>query len=423
MRKKWLINIALLFFSTLLGLFLAELVLRYMLFSSGKVFASLREASAYAIYVKNENEDFFTDDYWKLVDIFRNRDAIRSPQPLLGWTGFFNQETLMHVDAGKLNGRKAVLLYGDSFAYCIDSVRCFEDILNNDPAFVADHYLLNYGVGGYGVDQICLLFEETIEKFNDPFVIFSLLTTDMDRSMLSFRDGQKPYFQIIDGELELKGIPITLSSHDYIKQNPPHIRSFLFNRLRNSRLNPIKDPPEKNKAYIEKIETLNELILARVFTRLKDSGLDYVILIFQPEHHPESDWRLSFLRDLCDKYDVPYICDLDIRKTDSTYKSYDPYRYAVKGDGHPTSYMNTLIAKELERYILDFGYRDIIADRNKQWREVGTRKDIEYYKKEIMKSSEWLEHVKSKAEKRGISLDSMIYLDAKYKAEKEMTSR
>jgi hypothetical protein len=424
MKKKWLVNIALLLFSTCLALFLAELALRRMIFSSGPAFASLREASAYAIYVKNENEDFFNEDYWKLVEIFSKRNVNRNPQHLLGWVSFFDKKTLKHNDEEKLNGRRPVLLYGDSFAQCVESVRCFEDILNSDIDFSSGHYLLNYGVGGYGVDQICLLFEETVEKFENPFVVFSLLTTDMDRSMLSFRDAQKPYFQISDGKLELEGVPITLSSQEYVSQNPPEIRSYLLNRFRNSKLNPFKQSPEKTRAYREEILAMNELILARVFNQLKDSGLDYVILIFFPEHHPLSDWRLAFLRDLCDRYEVPYICDLDIRKADTAFATYDPFRYAIKDDGHPTTYMNELIAMDLKRYILEDDYAEIVGKQNdKRRRDLGTLKDLEYYKNQILKSSEWLEQVRSKAEEKGISLDSMIYLDALYMLEKEKALR
>lgn len=425
MKRKWFVNLTLLLISTLLGLFLAEMALRYMLFSSGKLFESLREPSAYAIYLKDKNEDFFNDDYWKLLDIFRNKVVIKHPQSLVGWAGYFDTETLDHFDQKNINGRRPVLLYGDSFAYCsdIDSIRCYEDYLNSDPDFTANHYFLNYGVGGYGVDQICLLFKETVDKFDNPFVIFSFLTSDIDRSMLTFRDGQKPYFQINNGELELKGVPITLSSKEYIRQNPPEIRSYLLNRFRNSILNPIKNRPEKSSAYIEEIKSLNELILARVFKRLNDSGIDYVILIFHPENRDLTDWRIIFLLDLCEKYNVPYICDMNIRNADSTFASYDPYRYAIKNDGHPTSYMNELVAREFKRYIMDTGYRDIVAERNYSWRKPEIVKDIEYYTNAIRHDSDWLEQVRLKAERNGIPLDSMIYLDAKYMVEKDMVSR
>lgn len=395
-----------------------------MLFSNSESFESLRDPSAYAVYPKEEYEDFHNEDYWKLLFKFWNRNDIENPQPLLGWWGFFNRETLKHNEEKNLRGRRPVLLYGDSFAKCVDSVRCFEDILNNDSAFNADHYLLNYGVGGFGVDQIYLLFEETANKFDNPFVVFSLLTTDMDRSMLQFRDAQKPYFVINEGRLELKGIPIEQKTSDYIKDNPPQITSYLFNRFRNSDVNPFRERIQRKKeACIEDIKGLNEMIIVRANEKLKNSGLEYVFLIFHPEHHPATEWRITFLRDLCDKYSIPSIFDLDIRENDSTYATYDPYRYAIKGNGHPTSYMNKLIARKLEQIILRYDDPEIVRKIYKTKSRPLAIKDIEYYQNKILSSPEWLEQVKEKAEKRKISLDSMIYLDAIYIMEKEKTSR
>ncbi|KPL15518.1 MAG: hypothetical protein AMS26_07430 [Bacteroides sp. SM23_62] len=424
MKKKWIGNLILLLISTVFALIVVELVFRFMLFSKSKSFESLRDPSAYAVYPKDDSEDFHNEDYWKLVYRFRNRNNIENPQPLLGWWGFFNRETLEHVDEEQMQARRPVLLYGDSFAKCVDSVRCFEDILNNDSTFSSDHYLLNYGVGGYGIDQICLLVEETVDRFENPFVIFSLLTADMDRSMLQFRDAQKPYFEIKGDKLELRGVPIDQSTDEFVKDNPPSIRSYLFNRFRNSILNPAKKQnQDKKEAYIEGIKELNEMIITRAHENLKKSGLDYVFLIFHPEHHAASEWRISFLRDLCDKHSIPSIFDLDIRENDSTYASYDPYHYAIRGDGHPTSYMNTLIARELKQIILGNDNLGIVKEINNRNLGSVVSRDIEYYKNQILSSPEWLEHMKEKAEIRGITLDSMIYLDAKYMMETKNSSR
>lgn len=348
MKKTWVFNIALSIISTVISLVFAEFLLRYMLFSDHDKFESIRDPAAYSINLKDNNENFFTEDYWKLNHQFRNGNNIETPQPILGWWGLFNQVTLEHLYHRELKDRRPVLLYGDSFARCVDSVLCFEEILNSDTLFSSRYYLLNYGVGGFGVDQICILFEETVESFDNPFVIISILTTDLDRSMLSFRDAQKPIFRIKDGILKLDGVPIKLSTKEYINQNPPQIFSYLFNRLRNSRINPFEQSEEKYRTYIEKIKLLNESILERILTNLKTLDLDYLFLIFQPEHHSLPDWRLTFLLNFCDEHEVPYICDLDIRKNDSTYTSYDPHRYAIKGDGHPTSYLNRLIVCELK---------------------------------------------------------------------------
>jgi hypothetical protein len=81
--------------------------------------------------------------------------------------------------------------------------------------------------------------------------------------------------------------------------------------------------------------------------------------------------------------------------------------------------MNALIARELKQIILGYDYLEIGKEINNMRLRSVALKDIEYYKNQILNSAEWLEHVKEKAKKRGISLDSMIYLDAKYMMETE----
>ena len=87
--------------------------------------------------------------------------------------------------ASYINNRRSVLLYGDSFTGCYSKGDCFEHILNGDEIFSKNNMLLNYGVGGYGVDQIYSRFKNSVDKYNNPFVVMSLMTLDLDRSILT----------------------------------------------------------------------------------------------------------------------------------------------------------------------------------------------------------------------------------------------
>jgi len=419
MKKSLVGNIILMILSIVITMILSEYIFRWVLFGDNEAFVSLRDPSYYATYIKHKNRDFHNEDYWKLNYLFNKKFNIEDPHPLLGRTGLFHKKTLNHFDQDKVKDRRPVLLYGDSYAACAGIAECFEDILNRDTAFAADYFLLNYGVAGYGVDQIYLLFKETVDKFENPFVIFSLLTEDLDRSMLNVRDAQKPYFVLTDKGLELQGVPITLSSRVFFEQNPPEINSYLWNKFKNSDLYPFVQNEEEKKEYIQKIKTLNKAILQEVFRKLKALNTDYVILIFQPEYHTHEDWRLTFLRELCQENEVPYICDLDVRNADSTFSTYDSFNYSIKGDGHPTSYANALLSKELKRYIFEPDYRKDVFARNANWKKRVITKGVEYFKKQIHNTPEWIEDIKSKAIDRGISLDSMITLDAQYMLNQE----
>jgi hypothetical protein len=413
MKKSFPGNIFLLVCSVIVTLIVAEFIFRWMLFGNARTFKSLREPSYYSNYIRHVPEDFYDEDYWKLNYIFKKKFKNEDPHPLLGWTVNFNKKTFIHNDSNKVGNKRPVLLYGNSFAMCVYLSKCFEEILNNDKDFAKGHYLLNYGVGGYGVDQIYLLLNETVDKFNKPFVVFSLLTTDMDRCMLSVRDAQKPYFVETDSGLKLQGVPITLASSEYFKKNRPKIKSYLFNKFRNSALNPFKNDERREKEYIEKIKSINKLILNKIFERLRESEIDFVVLLFHPVRHEKFGWRSLFLINYFYANDVPYIYDLELRERDTTYSTYNPDNYAIRNDGHPTTHSNTLISNEIKRYILDFDYRKTVLARNRERKDIATSQ-VEYYKYIILNSPDWLEKVKSKAIEKGISLDSMLLLDAEY---------
>lgn len=351
-KLKHALNIGLVLVSLLCALVTAEFALRGMLFSDVPLFAGLRDASLFSHRVPDRDGDFYGEDYWKLRWIFEHKNNIQEPQPLLGWWGFFDPRTLVYHQREQVEGRRPVLLYGDSFAQCVESEECFEDILNSHPGFAQDHFLLNYGVGGFGLDQIALLFHETVDRFEDPFVIFSLLTTDLDRSLLAFRDAQKPYFVLEGDRLSLQGTPITRSTADYLARNPPEIRSYLFNLLRNS-LGGVFPEADRAAAIKAQSKTLNTRILKGVLQRLNREEIEHVILVFHPQHHRADDWRLVFLREACERHGAECLFDEDIRVADVQRRGgeHNPFRYALPNDGHPTSYANQLVARELAAVI------------------------------------------------------------------------
>lgn len=418
MMGSWRAKIGLIFFSTLFTILLCEWIFRIILFGNGDYFEFLRQPSYYASYVTYGKNRVYRDDYWKLNYLFQREFNIEHPHPMLGWTGFFDRITLKHQDQERVGQKKPVLLYGDSFAMCAEEVPCFEDILNGDSAFSSGHFLLNYGVGGYGVDQIYLLFKETVGEFEKPFIIFSLLTTDMDRCMLSVRDAQKPYFTPTQNGIELNGVPIVLSSEAYFENNPPEITSYLFKKLQNTIIEPLFPDKQRAAEYRQEIQALNKLILEKVFVKLKEYENNFVVLIFQPEHHGMADWRLPFLRDLLEENEIPYICELDLRESDTTYSGYTASNYALPLDGHPTKHLNDMISNELRQFIQDSSYRDKVGRRNATWRERKPLRDLDYYKNLILKTPEWLEVVKAKAKAKNVPLDSMVAWDARYMIKK-----
>ena len=418
MSKKLKRNLAgflVLFVTLAIMAVMVEFVFRKMLFGDSPSFQHLRSAYFYSDHIRHKHEEFFNENYWKLNYRFNPTFNVKKPDSLLGWSGRFHANSREHFERGKVNHRRPVLLYGDSFAMCIDSTDCFHEILNADEEFKQEHYFLNYGVGGYGIDQIYLLFENTVDQFSTPFVVFSMLTTDMDRSMLSVRDSYKPYFEQTKNGLELKGIPIHKTSAQNHEENPPKIFSYVWNRIKSGKANPFPQSTRKERKYIERIKSLNREILLKAFDRLKKLGDNYVVLIFHPDYHPDDSWRLKFLEDLCKAHDIPYITDLNIRKKDLLTKAGAKPLYSIPGDGHPTSYTNKLVADEIKKVVLHDNFDKALILHNQEVFET----KVSTFKNAIINDSTWFVGVKKKALERGISVDSMVTLDAIYMAKQE----
>ena len=294
---------------------IAEIGFRAFLFSDAPLFSKLREPSIYAKIYPDDFSQIFSDDYWKLYYLFGGSEKPpKNPHPLLGWVGDFDRETLTHNQTGQIKKRRPVLLYGDSFAQCVEA-DCFQDQLNQDSTFAKDHYFLNYGVGGFGVGQIYTLFTETVNKYEKPFVVFSLMTRDLERTPLTNRIGQKLYFEIENGNLAQKGTPINSDPKQFFDKNRPKITSYIF-RLFKSRIFK-SDHLSKNEtcSYKEKIRTLNSNIIQQTIKELKEKDLDFVFLVFNPLYQGKGDWRQVWLRDILEKEQVPYLFTLDILET------------------------------------------------------------------------------------------------------------
>lgn len=416
MAKKLKQNFLLVIFSTALGLVLAELIFRLLLFSSFDFMKPLQKPGNYSNHLKHSPEDFYNDDYFKLNYLFNHSYELYHPDSLLGWWSYFSANSRIHLEEDSVKDKRPLLLYGDSFARCIDSTLCFEDYLHRDTGFYAKHYLLNYGAGGYGLDQIYLLFRETAHRYTKPFVIFSFLTTDLDRSLLSVRDAPKPHFKLVDEKLELENVPILQNSETFFDENPPEINSYLWNYFKSSGFIEFEQDSLELQNHIEEIKALNKAILLAAFQELKTFGEDYLLLIFQPEFHEDESWRMKFIRELCLEHQVPFLSYTDLRNADLIDKKYQIERYMIMGDGHPNSYANHLVSKALKNYILSPAYRDSIQALNNSWAQHAVIKNTGYFKRLIYQSEDWLAAVEKKALEKGIGLDSMVFLDASYMA-------
>jgi hypothetical protein len=277
--------------------------------------------------------------------------------PLLGWVGKFSPDDYLHDKTKFIGSRRPILLYGDSFAHCMGGETCFQDILNSDEEFSKDHYLLNYGVIAYGLDQIYLLFHNSVNHYENPLIILSLYTEDLDRSILSFFSGQKPRFRIENDMLKLDN-PSIINPDDYHLMNPPQIKSYfyrfiLYSRISNYLPRRLVSFLTRENYYIQKKIKLNEKIILEIIKELRIKKLDYVFLIFHDSKNLLSnDWRSSFLSSFLENNNIPYIMSNKLIVENSKLNNIPLNQYYIS-DGHPGSLYNKVISEEIKKYVMN----------------------------------------------------------------------
>ena len=421
MNRKRIFQLIFASLLVIVPLVVTEVIFRAFIFSPSGPFKQLKNPGNYA----KES----TDDYWKLYyQLGGHFGPPEHPHPLLGWIGNFDRNTLDHDDIKQTGNRRNVLIYGDSFIMCAhDSIECFDEILNADTAFNKNNFLLNYGVGGYGVDQIYLLFSHTIDKFQNPFVVFSIMPADMDRCMLSVRTGQKPYFTISNDSLCLLGLPIDSVPAHFFKTNPPEITSYMWRRIANSKYNPYYSPFPTDSIFRTKIMTLNKKIILKAYDQIKQRNLQYVFVVFDELWNIEGLWRADSLKTFLTEQNINYINTAQLIQEDTLFKGHDYFSYMIKGDGHPKSYYNKLLCEEIKKYMADYTAYPQFRQKQQSEEVRGLQhilpNTMEYYELKIRKDGDWLNKVKEKAKQKNIPVDSMIKLDAIWMVENEKNNQ
>jgi len=245
----------------------------------------------------------------------------------------------------------AILFYGDSFVYGHTSLE--EKIPQQLGGLLPGCAVYNYGVYGYGVDQIFLRLEESFTRFRKPRVIFGILTTDIDRSVLTLRDAPKPYFAVSNGVLELRGVPVPPRPSEWLRQNPPPVRSYLLAFLKRvftlSRIG--WNSIETTAKQAEK-----ELVSSQIFDTLVRQSRQFqfpllFVIFYSPDELWYTGWRERYLHVELQRLGVPYL-DTKLALVNAIKGHGEGISAFYLSDGHPTPLGNAVIAQAIAEYVL-----------------------------------------------------------------------
>lgn len=107
----------------------------------------------------------------------------------------------------KLPGKVRIMFIGDSFTFG-DEVSDDETYTHYLQQMLPDAEIMNFGVHGYGHDQMLILLKEEGIRYRPDLVVLGFIHMDCDRNTVVFRDFAKPRFELSDGALRLTNSPV-----------------------------------------------------------------------------------------------------------------------------------------------------------------------------------------------------------------------
>jgi hypothetical protein len=358
-RKRGIIlNATLAVVATAFALGALEIVFRLGLFSESLSIERLRQPGRFA-------DPDYDDDFWKLAFLFGTGgqgQRVGGYHSVFGWAppmtdgnplGLISAEPYRVEDLGP-----PILFYGDSF---VGGATPWPDRLPQVlDRLLPDYSVLNYGVAGYGVGQIHLRLTHTVGLFEQPVVLIGILTADLDRSILSFRSGQKPVYRLDGDSLVLENLPILPDTRDYVDQHPPAVTSylgrFLLFRVRGvlpaSWFTRLAGYQAKDA---EKL-TLNARLIRAMRDEMKALGVPlFGVTFYSISEFEAESWRAPYLRETFADLGIPFFDTKDflLRHMSATGETLADLYY--QDNGHLNVRGNAIIAEALRDWLRDRG--------------------------------------------------------------------
>ncbi len=340
-RQEIAVNLTLaLVSSAVFGVLCGEILLRAAI---GLGVESVRDPRLYAGWCDD-------DDQWKL----RYR-WLAETREALGGSGFVFDPTFGWVAPGvPEEGSRAVLLYGDSFAYGVQPTPIPMRLAGQLDRLVADLPVVNYAVSGYGLDQIYLRFRETHARWQEPTIVFGLMTLNLDRAILTVRDAPKPYFKPAGNGLELAGVPLPEDATAWHRDHPPQIRSYLAAWLKR-RLRLAMGPGVETEIPYRRAEKqqLTRRLLEGTAEEAAARDLPIVVVLFYPLWELEIEgWRETFLKSELERLGMPYLDTKALFLAESAKTSRDVAEYFYPApNNHPNEEGNRLVAEAVAQML------------------------------------------------------------------------
>lgn len=255
------------------------------------------------------------DNYWKYRLIWSDYEetVMRTLQPDFGWlppTSPTNPHGIVLSDAGNSKpidtSGPAVLFYGDSYVQALtppaDAIPQQMDLL------LPDENVYNLGVSGFGIGQIYLRLRQTSADFEDPTLLFGMLSFDLDRTVLNVRSAPKPRVSFDEaGQLQVANTPFNQDVEAWMADHPPRTLSFLWaliNRTTNLIQSANNGSAFGHETRVDEKIAVNGQIMDHAANFAAENNQPLIFVTFYSLSEFENDsWRETFFDEMCKKHD------------------------------------------------------------------------------------------------------------------------
>ena len=276
--------------------------------------------------------------------------------PVRGWALRSNVEKgAIHTNAKGLRGqveysyekplaKLRIAVLGDSFTFG-DEVNDKETYPYYLGQILPGSEVLNFGVSGYGHDQMLLYLQEEVAKYHPDIVILGFVPMDMARNVLEYMHYPKPRFGLANKELEVKNVPVPLVS-SILRQEVYRLKildliSALYTKYWMDK-----------KQYINRKIRITEAILDEMVKSIHACGAKpLLVYIFTPEHVKEIKQGQEvateeFLFKFCKTRKIPCL------STRQAFSNATQEVAHLKKSGHWDAWGNQAIAGTIKEYLL-----------------------------------------------------------------------
>jgi len=229
-----------------------------------------------------------------------------------------NQQGYRNFFDFSVNDEKPIFMLGDSFTFGeeVSDKETYTYLLSKK---FSDKKFYNFGINGYGYDQMFLTLERYIGIYKPEMVILSFNFTDLDRAMLSFFEYFKPYYTLYDNELILHTDHI-LNEQDTLDQEKYNLKLSEFLTILYTKLFPRHELYKKTKIL------LNEKIIEKMVKIIEQHNSKLVLFYLPIAKEPNnlSDELMPYEKlmfDYCKKFHL------------ECYSTRDEFKKYVKDSG------------------------------------------------------------------------------------------